>query len=80
MVRARRKGSDLVSYSEKDGQVWLSMSLEDWQNLLLTLGYAMGAMAANNDMNSRNSLLQLVNRLNQGNPHYTPYQVEAEKE
>jgi hypothetical protein len=68
-----------VSYREENGQVILTMSRDDWQHVLLTFGYAAGAMSTNGDQNSRRTLFELLNRINEGNPHYTPYQVEEKK-
>jgi len=62
-----------VSYSEKDGQVTLTMSREDFSNLLMILGIAAGSLGPESPMLAR--VFNLVNRLNQGNPNYTPYQV-----
>jgi hypothetical protein len=64
-----------MGYSEKDGQVVLTLSREDWQSLLITIGYAAGAMNSNGDSRSYRECYELLNRLNQGNPNYTPYQV-----
>ena len=47
-----------MSYSEENGQVTLTISREDYDCLLMCLGSA---------------ALELVNRLNQGNPNYRPY-------
>lgn len=67
-----------MSYREQDGQVILTMSREDYEWLLIALGSAMAAGYSNQDWIQR--MLGLTNRLNEGNPHYTPYhQVEAEK-
>lgn len=68
-----------MSYCEENGQVVLTMSLDDWQLLMVTFGYAIGAMTTNNDRNSRDTCLRLLNRLNEGNGRYKPYQVGAEK-
>lgn len=65
-----------MSYREQDGQVVLTMSREDWQHVLLTFGYAAGAMGNVGDENSRRGVFKLLNRLNEGNPNYTPYQVK----
>jgi hypothetical protein len=66
-----------MSYSEKDGQVILTMSREDYDWLLMALGMATGLAAR--DSCDVTPWLDVVNRLNSGNPNYTPYQVEAEK-
>ncbi len=65
-----------MAYREENGQVVLTMSREDWQNLLMSLGIAAGSLDPESPMLAR--LFNLVNRLNQGNPNYRPYQV-AEK-
>ena len=64
-----------MSYSEENGQVVLRMSREDYQTLLISLGYAMGGSF----FVDRNHALEFLNRLNSGNLHYTPYQVEEKK-
>lgn len=66
-----------MSYQEKNGQVILTMSQEDYDSLLLALGIAT-AHAMKHGGNP-NRWLALVNRLNSGNPNYTPYQVEEKK-
>jgi hypothetical protein len=63
-----------MSYSERDGQVILTMSREDWQYLLFLLGEAASKT------HLRNYVTEFVNRLNSGNPNYTPYQVEDRNE
>lgn len=62
-----------MSYREENDQVILTMSREDYQTLLVVMGYAMGGSF----WVERQAALKFLNRLNQGNPHYTPYQVEA---
>jgi hypothetical protein len=64
-----------VSYREQDGQVVLTLSKEDYNHLLFLLGGATGM--AMRDGVRIDSILKLMNRLNEGNPHYTPYQVET---
>lgn len=58
-----------MSYREENGQVILTMSPEDYSRLLVALEFALA------DPFTRLSTNELLNRLNQGNPHYTPYQV-----
>lgn len=62
-----------MSYREENGQVILTMSPNDWRYLLLVLGYAMGYFEV---AENRQILLSFLNRLNEGNPNYTPYQVK----
>lgn len=60
-----------MSYSEKDGQVVLTMPPEDYEILLRSLG------AFTCYSYERNEILELLNRLNEGNPNYKPYEVKA---
>jgi hypothetical protein len=66
-----------MSYREENGQVILTMSREDYDLLMIFLGAASGNIGRH--VPSFHRLPDLVNRLNSGNPHYTPYQVEAKK-
>lgn len=68
-----------MSYSEQDGQVVLTMSREDYEWLLLMLGALTGYSMHGESMFSLSGLLAFVNRLNSGNPNFTPYQVEKKK-
>ena len=61
-----------MSYNEKDGMVTLTMTIQDYEYLLLLLGRAAGG-----DLEYLHEHLALVNRLNEGNPHFTPYQLEV---
>lgn len=64
----------MVSYSEQNGQVTLIMSREDFDTILFALGgYTCERMMAGE---SPQRILDLMNRLNDGNPNYRPYQVE----
>jgi predicted RNA-binding Zn-ribbon protein involved in translation (DUF1610 family) len=63
------ENEDGMSYSEKDGQVILTMSREDYNLLLKSVPL----------LDSLERMLQFMNRLNSGNPNYTPYQVEEKR-
>lgn len=63
-----------MSYSEENGQVVLRMSREDYEIVLMALGAFTGMRGS-----SIAPMLALMNRLNSGNPNYTPYQVEEKK-
>lgn len=65
-----------MSYSEENGQVVLRMSREDYVALLFLLS---GASRMALQQGKIDSILELMNRLNEGNPNYTPYQVKREK-
>lgn len=66
-----------MSYSEENGKVVLTMSREDYEMLLIVLGYATGA-AIKDDWTPVRRMFELTNRLNKGNPSYRPYVVKAE--
>jgi hypothetical protein len=61
-----------MSYREENGQVILTMDHLDWELLLMALGRALSTMR---ERDERSAFLSLVNRLNQGNPNYRPYQA-----
>lgn len=58
-----------------DGNVVITMTRDDYDNLLLQLGAGAYALKHTGAIPLRRSLA-LLNRLNAGNPHYTPYEVE----
>lgn len=64
-----------MSYREENGQVVLTMSREDYESLLLFLGYATGAAAIRGEFREGDSIIALTNRLNTGNPNYKPYEI-----
>lgn len=54
----------------------MTMTHENYDYLLLLLGIAAGSVS----MHSRESfrdMIRFVNRLNEGNPNFTPYEVPA---
>jgi hypothetical protein len=63
-----------MSYSEENGEVVLRMSQEDYFNLLLALGIATGVAAR--DGMALKPWLELTNRINQGNPRFSAYEVK----
>ena len=69
----RKKGQgETLSYSEQDGQVVLTMSREDYEKLSILTHFAEARIHR-----SRSDDYQgMLNRLNEGNPNYTPYQVK----
>lgn len=62
----------MIGYSEESGAVILTMTREDWHQLLITLVWATGSMR---DPEARTRTLGLVNRLNVGNPNFIPYEI-----
>lgn len=64
-----------MGYSESNDQVILTMSRADWDRLwtLICIGAdEMGGV----DATSEQLTNEFLNRLNEGNPNYIPYQVE----
>jgi hypothetical protein len=64
-----------MAYREENGQVVLTMSREDYERPLISLGYYTGGVLQRGG--KINDLLALMNRLNDGNPNYTPYEVKT---
>jgi hypothetical protein len=61
-----------MSYTERDGQVVLTMSKDDYEKLLFRLT----KLEAGTHWRFIDEERSLLNRLNSGNPDYTPYRVE----
>lgn len=61
-----------MSYREENGQVVLTMSREDFNELI---GVCDGHYCFSGDSETA----ALINRLNEGNPNYLPYQLEKKK-
>ena len=70
-----------MSYREENGQVILTMSREDYERLLMLLGACtVHAAHGGKSMFTLDDILGLLNRLNDGNPNYTPYELSPRKE
>lgn len=68
-----------MSYSLKDGQVVLTMSREDYDELLIVFAAATKLSLTGplgNLIYGSDQIVALLNRLNEGNPAYRPYQVK----
>jgi len=69
-----------MSYREENGQVILTMSREDYKQLIVAFGYVADLAATDfSDPDGFPRFIALMNRLNEANPNYTSYQVEAKK-
>jgi hypothetical protein len=69
-----------MSYAEtKDGTIILSLNRDDYELLLLILGFATGAAWAQDIDHFANSFIALSNRLNEGNPNFRPYVYRVRK-
>ena len=61
-----------MAYSEENGAVVLRMSKEDYEKLLLRFHF----LLERTHWRALDEEQQFFDRLNQGNPNYTPYQVK----
>jgi hypothetical protein len=66
-----------VSWKREGDTVTLTMSREDWDRLLMVLGVATAAARKGLSPLTYGSTLALVNRLNDENPEFRPYEVPA---
>jgi hypothetical protein len=64
-----------------DDHVVLTMTRDDYSSLLFILGFATGSLAKEppaGGIVEHQRVLALLNRLNIGNPNYTPYKVKKD--
>lgn len=54
----------------------ITLTNEEYDELLIMIGYAAGSAGKMGNMELRNNFLRLLNRINEGNPNWTPYEVE----
>jgi len=66
-----------MANTEKDSKVTLEMTLDDYGNLLVMIGVAIGA-ASRDDRPVFYHWIDFVNRMNTGNPRFRPYEIPAE--
>jgi hypothetical protein len=60
-----------MGYSHEGDVVTLRMSFEDYEMLLITIGISLACGRRDDSM--RAAFFRFVDRLNTGNPHWTPY-------
>ena len=58
-----------------NGDIQLTMTLDDWKLLVVTLGYGGGALVREGDLKVFHKQMAMMNRINAGNPHWTPYDI-----
>lgn len=63
-------------FRRENGRVYLDLSEDDFDALLLTLGYAAGAARDERDMRLS---LRVANAVNEGNPQWTPYALDDDQ-
>jgi hypothetical protein len=69
------EGLKMIGYSKQGDEVILTMTERDYELLLFLLGGVTGATAKDPECWAVDVrvIIGLVNRLNQGNPHFIPY-------
>ena len=65
-----------MSYSEENGQVVLTMSRDNYHKVIFRLGTALTCC----HWRALDEELRLLNRINEGNPNWTPFEVSPRKE
>ena len=59
----------------ENGDIQIRLTKEDFDCLLLSLGYAFGSLHKIGDLAMTKNVLRVVNRINQGNPDFTEYET-----
>jgi len=67
-----------MKYTEHGDTITLEMSRDDYEGLLLMLGFAAGAASRKGELHTYWRWIDFVNRLNDGNPRFTPYEIPEE--
>lgn len=67
-----------MTYTKDGEQITLEMTLDDWEKLLLILGFAIGTVHRQEGSPQFYSFLQFVNELNRTNPRFTQYEIPEE--
>jgi hypothetical protein len=68
-----------MTYAENGDKVTLEMTRGDYGELIMLLGYKLGAvLGAPHGQTEFWGFLDFVNRLNATNPHFTQYQIPEE--
>jgi len=62
-----------MSWKREGDTVTLTMSVDDWEGVLLMMGIAIGAALRQRDKGIAHSLCRITNRVSDGNPDFTPY-------
>jgi len=70
--------AERMTYTEKGDEVILVMSRTDYNILLMMLGCATAVPRGQGDYPTFCMFLDLVNRMNAGNPRFTPYDIPSE--
>lgn len=62
-----------MSWKREGDRVTVEMSVDDWERLVFTVGFAWGYALRENDLNRAQWITRFFDAINEGNPNYTPY-------
>lgn len=62
-----------MSHTKQGDRVTLEMSRDEYNQLLLCIGYALGAAVERQDKMVFNMWLKIANRVNEGSNEFIPY-------
>jgi hypothetical protein len=61
-----------------DGEVNITLTYDEYERLLLVMGYAVGAAFSHGDQQMAYGFVDLINRVNKDKPHFQPYAIPDE--
>jgi hypothetical protein len=61
-----------------NNEIILQMNEDQWETLLILTGIALGAYMQRGDRQQFWRTLEFINKLNAGNPDFTPYEIPGE--
>jgi hypothetical protein len=67
-----------MTFTREDDKVTLEMTVDQWENLLLLTGIALGAIQRSGNPKLFYTWLKFINALNRTNPAFTPYEIPPE--
>lgn len=67
-----------MTYTQQGDRVTLEMTRDDYERLLIMIGFACGAALRNGDRSQLYRWLEFANDMNAGNPAFLPYEIPEE--
>lgn len=64
-----------MSFTGDGPRVTLEMSSDDYGAILVLLGVATGVLSQQGDMKGFWAAIGVINRINEGNPSFRPYEI-----
>jgi len=71
------KGTPVTPTKRGPEMKTITLTDDEFDQLLVVCGYAAGAAMKDRDDRLAYSFIRLANRINEGNPKWTPYEVQA---